>query len=310
MAGGTAYRRRSPTRWRNERQASPDGSRSAGGRIAATRPRTSAVLDGRSFKRDGPRLSLPSAVRSASRAATGRSTSAHSTPREVRRHTCFAASTVDSSEATATSIEVCRAQSPTILVRRKEPAMATNGTRYSVGGVLLPRPFKIRRLGHFGFNAVRMDEGRAFSGDLLDAIELHGLVAPAWPPKRNCASQRSRRRSSHFLRSSSPVISPLRCKRPVNSTLVRPGVVDGRMRAGRVAGAVWVAPGVGFCRVLPSAACYLSMTYDLRVALAVLGSGVRAPQLHQFFSRGCGAIRDPARAFGARRLCAVGRRGS
>ena len=40
--------------------------------------------------------------------------------------------------------------------------MATNGTRYSVGGVLLPRPFKIRHLGHFGFNAVRMDEGRAF----------------------------------------------------------------------------------------------------------------------------------------------------
>ena len=39
----------------------------------------------------------------------------------------------------------------------KEPIMSTNGTRYDVGGVLLPRPFKIRRLGHFGFNAVRMD---------------------------------------------------------------------------------------------------------------------------------------------------------
>jgi len=30
-------------------------------------------------------------------------------------------------------------------------------------------------------------------------------------------------------------------------------------------------------RVLPSGASYLSMTYDLRAALAVLGSGVRAP---------------------------------
>ena len=37
--------------------------------------------------------------------------------------------------------------------------MASNSTRYSVGGVLLPRPFKIRRLGHFGFNAVKMTEG-------------------------------------------------------------------------------------------------------------------------------------------------------
>ena len=45
--------------------------------------------------------------------------------------------------------------------------MSTNGTRYDVGGVLLPRPFKIRRLGHFGFNAVRMDEGRDFYTSLL-----------------------------------------------------------------------------------------------------------------------------------------------
>ena len=45
--------------------------------------------------------------------------------------------------------------------------MASNGNRFNVGGVLLARPFKIRRLGHFGFNATRMDESREFYGDLL-----------------------------------------------------------------------------------------------------------------------------------------------
>jgi len=40
-------------------------------------------------------------------------------------------------------------------------------TRFNVGGVLLDRPFKIRRLGHFGFNLVKMDEGVRFYTDLL-----------------------------------------------------------------------------------------------------------------------------------------------
>jgi len=39
--------------------------------------------------------------------------------------------------------------------------------RYNVGGVMLDRPFKIRRLGHFGFNVDRMEECREFYGDLL-----------------------------------------------------------------------------------------------------------------------------------------------
>lgn len=30
--------------------------------------------------------------------------------------------------------------------------MTSTGQRYNVGGVMLDRPFKIRRLGHFGFN--------------------------------------------------------------------------------------------------------------------------------------------------------------
>jgi len=37
--------------------------------------------------------------------------------------------------------------------------------QFNVGGVVLERPFKIRRLGHFGFNMTNMYEGRRFSVD-------------------------------------------------------------------------------------------------------------------------------------------------
>ena len=39
--------------------------------------------------------------------------------------------------------------------------------KYDVGGVLLDRPFKIRRLGHFGFDNVNMTEGVKFYTELL-----------------------------------------------------------------------------------------------------------------------------------------------
>ncbi len=46
--------------------------------------------------------------------------------------------------------------------------MATTvSTKYNVGGVALDRPFKIRRLGHFGFNAVDMEACARFYLDLL-----------------------------------------------------------------------------------------------------------------------------------------------
>jgi catechol 2,3-dioxygenase-like lactoylglutathione lyase family enzyme len=45
--------------------------------------------------------------------------------------------------------------------------MQASATRFNVGGVLLNQPFKIRRLGHFGFNLVNMDEGVRFYTDLL-----------------------------------------------------------------------------------------------------------------------------------------------
>ncbi|MEA2641432.1 MAG: hypothetical protein QOF51_2826, partial [Chloroflexota bacterium] len=39
--------------------------------------------------------------------------------------------------------------------------------KYDVGGVMLDRPFKIRRLGHFGFNVLDMPAARHFYVDLL-----------------------------------------------------------------------------------------------------------------------------------------------
>jgi catechol 2,3-dioxygenase-like lactoylglutathione lyase family enzyme len=41
------------------------------------------------------------------------------------------------------------------------------GTKFNVGGVLLDRPFKIRRLGHFGYNVYKMEEAKHFYIDLL-----------------------------------------------------------------------------------------------------------------------------------------------
>jgi catechol 2,3-dioxygenase-like lactoylglutathione lyase family enzyme len=39
--------------------------------------------------------------------------------------------------------------------------------KFNVGGVLLNQPFKIRRLGHFGFNLIDMEDGIRFYRDLL-----------------------------------------------------------------------------------------------------------------------------------------------
>src|SRR5688572_29408537 len=44
---------------------------------------------------------------------------------------------------------------------------ATTETKYDVGGVLLDRPFKLRRLGHFGFNVADPSQSVRFYADLL-----------------------------------------------------------------------------------------------------------------------------------------------
>src|SRR5437660_10172095 len=68
--------------------------------------------------------------------------------------------------------------------------MSLNGHRYDVGGVLLERPFKIRRLGHFGFNFDKLEEARAFSGDLLGftvSDKTDVSRAPWFPKARSLA---------------------------------------------------------------------------------------------------------------------------
>lgn len=55
--------------------------------------------------------------------------------------------------------------------------------QYNVGGVLFPRPFKIRRLGHFGFHVSDLEEGARFYTEqlgfrLTDVISLAGLADP------------------------------------------------------------------------------------------------------------------------------------
>ena len=61
--------------------------------------------------------------------------------------------------------------------------MANPRDRYNVGGVMLDQPFKIRRLGHFGFNTSHMKESSHFyrdllgfkESDVLDFKEIPGL---------------------------------------------------------------------------------------------------------------------------------------
>ena len=57
--------------------------------------------------------------------------------------------------------------------------------RYNVGGIYLQRPFKIRRLGHFGFNVDKLPEGREFYGDLLGftASDTLDFSRAPWFPK-------------------------------------------------------------------------------------------------------------------------------
>ena len=61
---------------------------------------------------------------------------------------------------------------------------SVNGS-YNVGGISLPRPFKVRRLGHFGFNVEKLSEGREFYGDLLGftASDTLDFSRMPWYPK-------------------------------------------------------------------------------------------------------------------------------
>jgi catechol 2,3-dioxygenase-like lactoylglutathione lyase family enzyme len=54
-----------------------------------------------------------------------------------------------------------------MVVNVDRPPQAQTRRRFDVGGVLLDRPFRIRRLGHFGLNVDRIKEGIHFYSDLL-----------------------------------------------------------------------------------------------------------------------------------------------
>ena len=62
--------------------------------------------------------------------------------------------------------------------------MAIASQQYNVGGILLARPFKVRRLGHFGFNALKIAEGLNFYNALLGfkiSDELDFAKVPGMP---------------------------------------------------------------------------------------------------------------------------------
>ena len=70
-----------------------------------------------------------------------------------------------------------------MVVHAERPAEPRTQPRYDVGGVLLDRPFRIRRLGHFGVNVDRMDEALHFYRDLLgfmvsDELDVGGRLTP------------------------------------------------------------------------------------------------------------------------------------
>src|SRR5579859_3274158 len=71
----------------------------------------------------------------------------------------------------------------TVAVTLAEGTGVHQQARYDVGGVLLERPFKIRRLGHFGFNVTRFDDAVHFYTDLLgfmvsDELDFAGRLPP------------------------------------------------------------------------------------------------------------------------------------
>jgi catechol 2,3-dioxygenase-like lactoylglutathione lyase family enzyme len=57
-----------------------------------------------------------------------------------------------------------------MVVNVDRPPASHARARFDVGGVLLDRPFRIRRLGHFGVNVDRIEEGIHFYSDLLGFV--------------------------------------------------------------------------------------------------------------------------------------------
>src|ERR1700737_443190 len=67
----------------------------------------------------------------------------------------------------------------------RKPAMRATTQRYNVGGIYRQRPFKIRRLGHFGLNVEKLPVGRGVSCDLrrFPASDTLDFSRAPWFPK-------------------------------------------------------------------------------------------------------------------------------
>ena len=96
-------------------------------------------------------------------------------------------------------------------VTASSAAKAGAQARYDVGGVLLERPFKIRRLGHFGFNFTRLDEALRFYTELLGFVVSDDLdfrhVLPAGADRGRAAQHRATSRAT------APTTTPSSCSR-------------------------------------------------------------------------------------------------
>ena len=70
-------------------------------------------------------------------------------------------------------------------VRRREPANVSRNAALQCRRRILQRPFKIRRLGHFGFNVEKSPRAREFYGDLLGftASDTLDFSRAPWFPK-------------------------------------------------------------------------------------------------------------------------------
>jgi catechol 2,3-dioxygenase-like lactoylglutathione lyase family enzyme len=86
-------------------------------------------------------------------------------------------------------------------VERQPERSAPSGEAYDVGGVRLSRPFKIRRLGHFGYNCVDLDAMLDFYLDGLGLIisDQSGTM-PSRLPEEEQDKLRPNERLLHFTR--------------------------------------------------------------------------------------------------------------
>jgi catechol 2,3-dioxygenase-like lactoylglutathione lyase family enzyme len=89
---------------------------------------------------------------------------------------------------------------PDVLERQPE-AFVAGARLHDVGGVLLPRPFKIRRVGHFGYNCLDIDRMLDFYVDGLGLIisDQSGRMPGRLPPDEQ-ATLSDNDRLLHFTR--------------------------------------------------------------------------------------------------------------